>query len=93
MENQDTLYCGSAKIISTQYGQLTKVSFHKEDINKLVKFLRENGGDWINLTIKEMKEPKQGKPTHYLEIDTWKPEQKQEQPQQQSYGNDEKLPF
>jgi len=88
----EILYCGSAKIISTQYGQLTKVSFHKDDINKLVKFLRENGGDWINLTIKEKKEPKQGKPTHYLEIDTWKPEQKQGQPQQQQ-SNDDNLPF
>ncbi len=69
----DKIYCGSAKIVPTQYGELTKVSFHKDDINKMVSYMKENGGDWINLVVKEKKEKVQGKATHYLEVDTWKP--------------------
>jgi hypothetical protein len=72
------IYCGSAKIVPTQYGELTKVSFHKEDINKMVSYLKSEGSDWINLVIKEKKEKVAGKPTHYLEVDTWKPTQQSE---------------
>lgn len=74
----DKIYAGSAKIISTQYGDLTKISFHKEDINKIVKYMKDNDSDWCNLAVKEKKEPVEGKPTHYLEIDQWKPENKEQ---------------
>jgi len=70
----EKIYCGSAKIINTQFGDLTKVSFHKEDINKIVSYMKDNSSDWINLVVKEKKEKVEGKPTHYLEVDTWKAE-------------------
>jgi hypothetical protein len=70
----EKIYCGSAKIINTQFGDLTKVSFHKEDINKIVSYMKDNSSDWINLVVKEKKEKVEGKPTHYLEVDTWKPD-------------------
>lgn len=85
----EKIYCGSARIINTKYGELTKVSFHKDDINKIVKYMKDNGSDWANLVVKEKREKVDGKPTHYLEIDEWKPEQKHE-PQEEP--NDD-LPF
>jgi hypothetical protein len=89
----EKIYCGSAKVIKTQHGELTKVSFHKEDINKIVKWMKDNSSDWANLVVKEKREPKEGKPTHYLEIDTWKPtKQPPEQPQVDNAKNDG-LPF
>jgi hypothetical protein len=69
----EKIYCGNAKIVKTQYGDLTKISFSKDDINKMVGYMKANSSDWINLVLKEKKEPQPGKPTHYLEVDTWKP--------------------
>ena len=95
----DKIYCGSAKVVPTQYGELTKVSFHKDDINKMLQYMKDNNGDWINLVIKAKKEPQEGKATHYLEVDTWKPKQGQEQPQaqevrtQESNQSGDSLPF
>lgn len=74
----EKIYCGSAKIIKTQYGDLLKASMHKDDINKIVKWMKENESDWVNFVIKEKREAIDGKPTHYLEIDTWKPEPRAE---------------
>jgi len=71
--SEEKIYCGSAKIVPTQYGELTKVSFHKEDVNKLIQYMGDNSTEWINLVIKAKKDPKPDKPTHYLEVDTWKP--------------------
>ena len=70
----EKIYCGSAKVINTQYGELTKVSFHKDDINKMVKQMKSTDSDWINLVVKEKRNKVDGKPTHYLEVDEWKPE-------------------
>ena len=67
----EKIYCGSAKIIPTQYGDLTKIIFHKDDIQKM---LNNMNGDWINLVVKEKQNKVEGKPTHYLEVDTWKPD-------------------
>lgn len=73
----NNLYCGNARIISTKFGDLTKVSMHKDDINKVVKWMKENNSDWVNFAIKEKKEKTEGKPTHYCEIDEWKPDKKE----------------
>lgn len=67
-------YCGSARVINTQYGDLTKVSLHKDDVNIIVKWMKDNNSDWINFAVKEKREKLEGKPTHYCEIDEWKPE-------------------
>ena len=71
----EKIYCGSARVINTQYGELTKVSFHKDDINKIVRWMKDNQSDWANLVVKEKREKTEGKPTHYLEVDEWKPTQ------------------
>ena len=75
MENKERVFCGNAKIITTQYGEMTKISFSASDLEKLQNSL-ENG--WVNTVLKAKKTPVEGKPTHYLEVDTWKPEAKAE---------------
>jgi hypothetical protein len=75
----EKIYCGTGRAVPTQFGELMKVSFHKDDINKMVQYIKQEGGDWVNLVLKEKREKVEGKPTHYLEIDTWKPEPRQEQ--------------
>lgn len=65
----EKIFCGSAKIIPTKFGELTKVSFSQKDIDTLQANM--NNG-WINLVIKEKKEKVEGKATHYLEVDNWK---------------------
>lgn len=63
-------FCGSAKIINTKFGELTKISFSQKDIEVLQENM-VNG--WINLVIKEKKNKVEGKATHYLEVDTFVP--------------------
>ncbi|PID70754.1 hypothetical protein CSB37_01560 [bacterium DOLZORAL124_38_8] len=72
--SQDKIYCGNGKVIKTQYGELMRLSFSKEDIEKLSE--QSNGSDsgWVNVTVKQRREPSAGGMTHYLEVDTWKPE-------------------
>lgn len=82
----EKVFVGSARIIKTQYGDLTKVSFSAQDIETLKSNL--NNG-WVNCVIKEKREKVEGKPTHYLEIDKWKPEaQSTQQPVQPTQTQD-----
>jgi len=66
----DKIFCGSAKIVPTKFGDLTKISFSQKDIDTLQANM-VNG--WINLVVKEKQNKQDGKPTHYLEVDQWKP--------------------
>lgn len=68
MEN-NKIFAGSGKVVKTQYGEMTKISFSQKDIDTMQSNM-VNG--WINLVVKEKKEKVEGKPTHYLEVDTWK---------------------
>lgn len=65
----EKVFCGSAKVIPTKFGDLTKVSFSQKDIDTIQANM--NNG-WINLVIKEKREKVEGKATHYLEVDNWK---------------------
>ena len=69
--SDEKVYVGNAKVIKTQFGELTKMSLTAEDVQKLQDNL-DNG--WINVVIKERREPSASGFTHYLEVDTWKPE-------------------
>ena len=62
-------FVGSAKIVTTKFGELTKVSFSEQDIETLKSCLIKG---WVNCLIKEKKNKVEGKATHYLEIDNWK---------------------
>lgn len=67
----DKIYCGSGRVIDTKYGKMLKLSFTEDDIKKLQENL-DNG--WVNVNVGKKKSPEDGKSTHYLTIDTWKPE-------------------
>lgn len=68
--SDEKIYCGNGKVIKTQYGDLMKLSFTAEDLEKMQNNL-SNG--WINVVVKERREPSEKGTTHYLEVDTWKP--------------------
>lgn len=72
----EKIYCGAGRIVSGKFGDITKISLNKDNINSMVKYMKENNLEWINLELKEKKEKQEGKPTHYLQVDTWKPEAK-----------------
>jgi len=70
----EKIYCGNAKIRTTQFGDVTQLSLSTDDINKIVGHMKSEKLTWVNINVKEKREPVQGKPTHYLEVDTWKPD-------------------
>jgi hypothetical protein len=69
------IYGGNAKKIQTKFGEMWKVSQSRKDLETLLKYLNENDSEWVNLVLKEKQEKVEGKPTHYLEVDDWKPVQ------------------
>jgi len=93
----DKIYCGSGRIVTGKFGQIIKISLSKEDINKIVSYMNQNGSEWANLEMKEKQNPVAGKPTHYLQIDDWKPEAKQAEQApvrtESVESDDDSLPF
>lgn len=92
--SESKIFVGSGSEKTTQYGKMLKLSFSKKDIETLSANLSEKG--WVNVVVKEKKEKTEGKPTHYLEIDNWKPtpQGSNSAPQASSNSNDETgLPF
>lgn len=85
---EEKVFCGNGKIITTKYGEMTKISFSETDLQKLKDNL---DGGWVNTVLKEKKNKIEGKPTHYLEVDKWKPEEKASGPVNVEDTND--LPF
>lgn len=69
-EQAQKVYVGNGRKIQTQYGELFKLSFSAEDVEKLQGQI-DNG--WVNVVIKERRSPSPSGLTHYLEVDTWKP--------------------
>ena len=69
----EKIYAGSGKIITTSVGKLTKISLSRKDVNTLTDYLNNNDTEWVNLMLKERLNKVEGKPTHYLEVDEWKP--------------------
>ena len=94
----DNIYCGNARVINTKFGDITKVSMSKSDINKIVGYMKQENLEWVNLEVLSKRNPEEGKPTHYVRIDTYKPAPKNETglPESESQtdeGDDDSLPF
>lgn len=93
----DNIYCGNARVIKTQYGDITKVSMSKSDLKKIADYMEQEKSDWINLEILGKKDPDIGKPTHYVRIDTYKSAKKEEtglpESESQTDEPDNDLPF
>ena len=64
----EKIFGGNAKVITTKYGEMWKVSQNRSDLEKLLKYMNENDTEWVNLDIKEKPQKVEGKPTHYLEV-------------------------
>ena len=88
---EDAIFVGNAKIIKTQYGEMTKVSMHRDHINELIKWMKAEEKEWVNIQVCEKREKVEGKPTHYCKIDTWKPDNTQQPAAQTQESSD--LPF
>jgi hypothetical protein len=67
------IYGGNAKIIETKFGLMTKISQSRSDLEKLLKYLNDNDLEWVTQVLKEKITKVEGKSTHYLEVDEWKP--------------------
>ncbi len=68
--SEEKIYCGNAKKVTTQFGDIMKLSLTAEDLQKLQENL-DNG--WVNVDILERRSPSAGGMTHYLVINSWKP--------------------
>ena len=100
MSNDEKIFAGSAKVINGKYGDFTKVTFHKDNINTIVQYMKDNQTDFITLDVKEKREAVEGKPTHYLQVSTYKPEEQasapaaqQSAPAPQASGEIDEMPF
>lgn len=69
----EKIYGGNAKIVQTKFGAMTKISQSRTDLEKLLKYLNDNDLEWVTQVMKEKQTKVEGKPTHYLEVDEWKP--------------------
>jgi hypothetical protein len=89
----EKIYCGNAKTIETKFGKMLKISFSKSDLQALNKAME--GKEWVNCNLKKKQTIVEGKPTHYLEIDTYvKPTDTRSQvSESENLTNDNDLPF
>lgn len=72
MENQSPkLYCGSGKVVG-QYG-IISMSVCLDELPQEYITTAKNGKRYINIKCVPKKEEDKFGKTHYLEIDTWKP--------------------
>jgi hypothetical protein len=58
-----------------------KASFRTEELKRLLEISEENRG-WVNLDLTRRREPSDKGQTHYASLNTWKPKEEQEKPQQ-----------
>jgi hypothetical protein len=87
------IYGGNAKIIQTKFGTMTKISQSRTDLEKLLAYLNANDTEWVNLVMKEKQEKVEGKATHYLEVDDWKPVQVANKQTEKRIVENDPLPF
>ena len=87
MEKQEKIYVGSGKKAANY--DIVNITVCLDD--KLKEHIYEyKGKKYINLTVAAKKEIDQYKKSHYVAINTFKPEQKESNPEQE---NDSGLPF
>ena len=88
----EKIYCGNAKVIETKFGKMLKISFSKKDLQELNKAME--GKEWVNCNLKEKQNKQDGKPTHYLELDTYvKPTDSRSQVSDSENLTNDSLPF
>ena len=80
----DIIFCGSGrKIEFDNGGSIMKLNLCLSELPE--EFIREwNDKKWINLNVCKKKDQSNSKSTHYICVDTWRPDNKQD---------DTELPF
>jgi len=78
--NNPKIYCGSGKEFG-QYGTVN-CSICLDDIPQEHWQKGKNGKTYLPIKINKKREPDQWGKTHSVEVDTWKPNQQQQAPQQ-----------
>ena len=93
-------YCGNIKTVQKEWGEQRKVYFTQKDADLIAGEIEQNGG-YCCADICKRKEPSEKGVTHYLTINSWRPEKKDDAPQsepgqfekQQPVENEPELPF
>lgn len=67
-------YIGSLKIQSTKYGDIYKVIMSGEDLEDLIRRMKEEDLKLAMIDFKKKREPSEKGYTHYGELNTYKPE-------------------
>ena len=82
MEN--TIYANGVSVKETKYS--LKTSFNVE---RFIEFLQEHKNEkgYVNTEIKKRKEPGKYGDTHFMALDTWKPEVREVQEQSPTFDN------
>ena len=75
------IFCGDGKEFG-QYGSI-KVSVCLSDLPKEFIKQAKNGKKYISLVLNKKREADQYGKTHYLEVDTWKPDSQGQQQAQE----------
>ena len=65
------IYCGNGRQKQGAYGPWLALSLTSDDVQTLQNNL-DNG--WVNVNIRERRQPSASGFTHYLQVDTWKPD-------------------
>jgi len=81
MEN-DKIFCGSGKTFG-QYGAIG-INICIDDIPAEFIFTGNNGKRYVKMNVRAKKNPDNYGNTHYVEVNTWKPNQNGNQNQQQT---------
>ena len=77
-ENKDKIFCGSAKKIEFPSGGYKyRLSLQRKDVETILDHI--DGTGWVNLELCSKRKKVDGKSTHYLAVDTWKPDAGYEQ--------------
>lgn len=72
-------------------GSQMKISIKTEDFINELKDVDNNG--WCNLIMNRRQEPSDKGVTHYIKVDTWKPDASKATTQATNSNNNDDLPF
>jgi hypothetical protein len=87
------IFGGNAKVITTKFGDMWKVSQNRSDLEKLLQYMNDNDTEWVNLDIKEKPQKVEGKATHYLELYQKDLAQSANKPTEKRIVENDNLPF
>ena len=79
-EKEAPLYCGSGKMVETEYGKLVNVSVCLDQIPAEFTNTDKQGRKWANLVLAKRKETSEYGETHSLRVNTWRPDKEKAAP-------------